>query len=56
MKAQMKRADKYQVPFVLIVGGGEIQKGIAVLRDMQSKSQSEISLSQLEEELLRRLK
>lgn len=56
MKAQMKKADKHACEFVLILGGGEIQKGIAVLRDMKTKNQEEISLTSIEEDLLRRLK
>ncbi len=52
LKSQMRRADKLNAHFVLIVGEDELQKGRAILRDMASKQQQEISLASLETELL----
>src|SRR5262249_40579819 len=44
VKSQMRRADKLKAKSVLIVGDNELQNGRAVLRDMTSKRQEEISL------------
>jgi len=52
LKSQMRRADKLNAKSVLIVGDNELQKGLAVLRDMTSKQQEEISLDTMERELL----
>jgi Histidyl-tRNA synthetase len=43
LKSQMRRADKFKALSVLIVGDDELAKGKAVLRDMASKRQDEIS-------------
>jgi histidyl-tRNA synthetase len=54
LKSQMRRADKLKAAAVLIIGEDELQKGMAVLRDMKSKSQEEISLANIEAELMAR--
>jgi histidyl-tRNA synthetase len=50
----MRRADKFKASSVLIVGEDELAKGKAVLRDMASKRQDEISLDRIEAELTAR--
>jgi histidyl-tRNA synthetase len=55
LKSQMRRADKLRARHVLIVGDEEIAKGVAVLRDMDSKEQRDLRLEGLENELARRL-
>jgi histidyl-tRNA synthetase len=55
MKSQMKRADKLGAGLVVILGGSEVEKGVAVVRDMATKNQEEIKLENLETELSRRL-
>jgi histidyl-tRNA synthetase len=55
LKSQMRRADKFKAGSVLIVGEEELQKGTAVLRDMATKQQREISLEKIEAELLARV-
>ena len=52
LKSQMRRADKLKAGAVLIVGDDELQKGKVILRDMASKQQKEISLANVETELL----
>ncbi len=52
LKSQMRRADKFKASSVLIVGEDELAKGKAVLRDMASKRQDEISLDRVEAELI----
>jgi histidyl-tRNA synthetase len=54
LKSQMRRADKSRARSVLIVGDEELAKGKAVLRDMASKRQEEINLSDVEAELIAR--
>jgi len=54
LKSQMRRADKFKASSVLIVGEDELAKGKAVLRDMASKRQNEISLDRVEAELVAR--
>jgi histidyl-tRNA synthetase len=51
LKSQMRRADKLKARYVLILGEEELKKGRAVLRNMDSKSQEEIPLSNLLETL-----
>jgi histidyl-tRNA synthetase len=54
LKSQMRRADKFKALSVLIVGDDELAQGKAVLRDMASKHQDEISLDRIEAELAAR--
>ena len=51
LKSQMRRADKLKAKYVLIVGGEELKRGRAVLRNMETKSQEEIPMSNLLETL-----
>jgi histidyl-tRNA synthetase len=50
----MRRADKLGAAAVLIIGEDELARERAVLRDMRSKQQREISLEGIEEELIAR--
>ena len=56
LKAQMKAADRFQVKYCVIIGESELEKGIAVVREMATGEQHEIALSQLVEDLEGRLK
>ena len=47
LKSQMKRADRLGAANVLMVGENELQKGAAVLRNMQTREQTEIPISEL---------
>jgi len=51
LKAQMKRADRLGCKKVLIVGDNELESGKAILRDMETKNQLELPLSNLVERL-----
>jgi histidyl-tRNA synthetase len=53
LKAQMRRAGKLQARRVLILGGDELARGVAQLRDMDAATQEEVSLERLEERLAR---
>jgi histidyl-tRNA synthetase len=54
MKSQMRRADKLKAVSVLMVGEDELAKGSAMLRDMASKQQLEISLDDVEKAMAAR--
>ena len=47
LKSQMRRADKLGVRYTVILGDDEIAKGTAVVRDMATKAQSDVALSDL---------
>ncbi len=47
LKAQMKRADRFRVKKVLIVGDDELASGKGVLRDMDTKVQEEVGLKDI---------
>ncbi|KPK22310.1 MAG: histidyl-tRNA synthetase [Nitrospira bacterium SG8_3] len=47
LKAQMRRADKLEAPYVLIVGDSELEKEAALLRDMKTKAQEPVPLDDL---------
>ena len=51
MKSQLKRADKLQSRYVLILGQSELDKNIAILKNMADSQQQEIALAQLSTEL-----
>ena len=55
LKAQMKRADRVGARRVLIVGDDEIASGKAALRDMIDKTQKDISLRDLVQDLKKSL-
>ncbi|MDH3360507.1 MAG: His/Gly/Thr/Pro-type tRNA ligase C-terminal domain-containing protein, partial [Desulfobulbaceae bacterium] len=54
LKSQMKQAGKASAALVCIIGEDEMAKGVAVLRNMSTKEQREISLES--EELKRSLR
>jgi histidyl-tRNA synthetase len=56
LKAQMRRADKCDARYVLIIGEEEQRTGQAILRDMEEKKQEEIPLPSIFEEIIRRVK
>ncbi len=55
LKAQMKYADKVKARYVAILGDDELAKQIVVLRDMQTKEQTEVPMGSLASELKARL-
>ncbi len=56
LKAQMKQADKAGARYCLIVGEQELDKEVAILRDMETKQQEEIELDDLPEALVERIR
>lgn len=55
LKAQMRRANKLNARFALIIGEEELRTGKAELKDMDQSSQVQVELAGLEQELLGRL-
>jgi histidyl-tRNA synthetase len=55
LKSQMRRADKLKARYVLILGGDELKRGKAVLRNMETKSQEEISIDRVLETLISKI-
>lgn len=47
LKSQMRRADKLKARYVLILGEDELKRGKAALRNMETKSQEEVPISNL---------
>lgn len=45
LKSQMRRSDKFRSRFTLIVGEDELARGVAVLKNMDAGTQSEIPLN-----------
>lgn len=51
MKSHMKKADKLNVKYTIIVGEDEMAKGVVVLKDFASRTQEELTVEQLVEKL-----
>lgn len=45
LKSQMRRADKFNARFTLIIGGDEITRGTAPLKNMDAGTQAEVALN-----------
>lgn len=56
LKSQMKQANKAGAKWALLIGENELEQEQAVLRNMETQEQSELSLGSLEKELLVRIK
>lgn len=55
LKSQMKKADKSGARYTLIIGEEEIRAGKAVIRNMATKEQTELGISNIIDELRNRL-
>jgi histidyl-tRNA synthetase len=47
LKSQMRKADKLRSPYVVIIGDEELKKNQAVLRDMATKAQEDLSFADI---------
>ena len=47
LKSQFRRADKLRAPLVVITGSEELEKGRAIVRIMENKTQEEVPLGEL---------
>lgn len=53
LKSQMRRADKLTAHTVVIVGDDEVKKDLAIVRNMRTKEQNEVKLSNLARHFVR---
>ncbi len=56
MKSLMKRANKINARYVLMIGENEIQNGAAILRDMDTKEQVSIGMDTLAQEIRNKIR
>jgi histidyl-tRNA synthetase len=56
LKSQMRRADKLGASYVLIVGDRELDEGVAVFRNMGTKGQEQVSLQEVVETVVDRIR
>ena len=45
----MRYADRQRTPYVMIIGDDEVEKGIAILKDMKTGEQTEITIKQVQD-------
>lgn len=55
MKNQLKQADKFGVPWTVIMGQVEVQEGIAIIRDMKTGAQEIVPYEEVVEEVVNRI-
>ena len=55
LKSQMKRAGRLDVPYVLMVGENELEKGFAILRNMSTGNQEDLPLNRLVESVSKQI-
>lgn len=51
IKAQLRHADRFQVPYTVVIGITEVRDGTAIIRDMKRGNQSIIQYSKVVDEL-----
>ncbi len=56
LKAHLRQADRLGVLYTILLGDDEVTKGSVTLRNMQTKAQEDLSLSELSSTLLARLR
>jgi histidyl-tRNA synthetase len=47
MKKQMEYANRRGIPYVVIIGSNELERGVVTLKNMQSGEQQELSFDEL---------
>lgn len=52
IKAQLKLADKFKVPYTIIIGLTEVREGTAIIRDMEVGSQKTVNVDEAVEEMV----
>jgi histidyl-tRNA synthetase len=52
MKAQLRLADKYQVPYTLIMGSTEVRDGTVIIRDMAKGQQRQVLRTEVVQEVI----
>ncbi|XP_053690901.1 histidine--tRNA ligase isoform X2 [Sabethes cyaneus] len=52
---QLQYCEEYQIPYAIVLGDGELSRGVVKLREINSRKEEEIPLESLAEELRKRL-
>lgn len=52
---QLQHCEEYGIPYAVVFGDSELNRGIVKLREVQSRKEEEVSLSGLSEEIRKRL-
>ena len=52
VKAQMKYANKLGADFAVVIGQNEIENGVVMLKEMETGTQTEVKLEDLEAKLV----
>ena len=52
---QLQHCEAERIPWAVIIGGSELERGVAIVREIETRVEEEITLDSLAEELLRRL-
>jgi len=47
MKAHMKKADKLETKYCIILGEDELNKGIVLLKDFSTREQKEVKIEEI---------
>ncbi len=47
LKAQLRRAQKLMAPYVVIIGPQELERGVAMVRNMETSAQAEVPIERL---------
>ncbi|XP_058827792.1 histidine--tRNA ligase isoform X2 [Topomyia yanbarensis] len=53
--AQLQYCEEYQIPYAIVLGDGELSRGVVKLREINSRKEDEVPLETLVEELRNRL-
>lgn len=53
MKAQLKLADKFEVPYTLILGITEVREGTIIIRDMEKGQQRHVKMEKVVDEVVK---
>uniref|UniRef100_A0A182N1C3 histidine--tRNA ligase n=1 Tax=Anopheles dirus TaxID=7168 RepID=A0A182N1C3_9DIPT len=53
--AQLQHCEEYQIPYAIILGDGELTRGVVKLREIATRKEEEVALDTFVEELRRRL-
>lgn len=52
---QLQHCEKYDIPLAVIVGESELERGVAILRDVVSRHEEDVPLQSLADEIRKRL-
>uniref|UniRef100_A0A182P4D8 histidine--tRNA ligase n=1 Tax=Anopheles epiroticus TaxID=199890 RepID=A0A182P4D8_9DIPT len=53
--AQLQHCEEYQIPYAIVLGDGELSRGVVKLREIATRKEEEVPLDSFIEELRRRL-